>query len=751
MRVIIATGIFPPDVGGPATHTFQLAGELRNRGHQVVVVSLTDGPRTVSEDGVVRYPRRWPWPVRTGASAGWLVRHRREYDIVYASGLDLAAVAGARLARRPVVLKVVGDPAWERGRRLGLTAAAFGAFQREPVRSLRLRGMRAARNWSVRHATEIVTPSDYLRVVVEGWTGGRRPISVVPNGAVVTRRGASTPSGEGGGTGLRLAYLGRLVDHKRVDVLVDAVASTEGVTLAIVGDGPERGRLEAQVLDSGSASRVRFLGPLSHGGAMDQLAAAHVLVNSSTYEGLPHVAIESLVLGVPVVCSPAGGTVEAVQDERNGLLVDPPTAAAFATAFARLRDDATLLDRLTRGARRSGESWHFGRCADQVEQLLLAATTGRPRAVYLGQGLSFPPNDELRRKLALHARFLRQTNITTGKAGVRRVSGVRVVSLPQVRPPILGGLLFYATAPFLALGSAVGRHRAAIVCQSPFEALGVILLSRLVPEALRPRVQVELHGDWRTAPRLYGSRGRALLGPLSDRAAEWSLRRADRVRVVSKLLADQARQAGYRGPIDRHFTFSHFGAFLERPPTSLPDQPRALFIGVLERYKAIDVLLEAWHDVVAVIPEAELLIVGEGTLGPKLRQRLSTRDIPSVRLKSPVSQPELARLLDGCTCMVLPSRSEGLPRVVMEAMARGRPVVVSDVGGMRELVVEGVTGRLVPAGDARKLANVLAETLGDRDGAARLGALARRHAEERDPVAEYEAGIRRLAAWIDGE
>ncbi len=728
MRILIATGIFPPDVGGPATHTSQLAEELRDRGHDVAVLTLTDERRSVVEPGLVRYPRRWPWPVRTAAVAGWLLRHRGAYDVVYTNGLDLPAVAFSRC----VVLKVVGDHAWERGRRLGLTTASFDDFQSEHPASVRLRAMRAVRTWTARHATAVVTPSEHLRVTVEGWTGGRRPVSVVPNGA---RRAAPTVAPA---DGLRLVYVGRLVENKRIDVLLDAVAATEGVTLTVVGDGPERNALQARACE-----RVTFTGPLAHDAAMRELATSHALVNASPHEGLPHVVIEALVHGVPVLCAPGGGTAEVVQDGVNGLLVDD-----FAAAIARVRDDPTLLPRLAAGASEAGERWAFTSVADRIERLLEDAVRGRPRAVYVGRAVPFPPSAELRRKYALHARLLRQTQVTTGGRGVERIEGVRVVSLPQLERGVVGGVAFYAAAPFVALGLSAGRRRTALVTQSPYEAFGIVLLSRLLPRRVRPRVQIELHGDWRSAPRLYGSRARALLGPACDRLAAWTLRRADRVRAVSQSLADMARDAGYAGPIDQHFTFSDFSAFLDaRPLQPFPRAPVALFVGVLERYKAVDLLLTAWEDVAEELPEARLVIVGAGTLGPELRRRAA----PSVEFRAPVPQPELAALYDACTCLVLPSRSEGLPRVVMEAMARGRPVVASDVGGMRELVVEGVTGRVVPAEDVGALAKALRDVLVDPDGAERMGQAARAAAEARDPVAEYEQGIRRLAAWIAGE
>ena len=141
----------------------------------------------------------------------------------------------------------------------------------------------------------------------------------------------------------------------------------------------------------------------------------------------------------------------------------------------------------------------------------------RPPVVQLGKArLSFPPSQTAIQQHAVQARNLRQITIGTGPPGVRAVAGVRVVCLPWLRPPLLGGLLFYTAGPLLALILALARRGTAITCQSPYEAFGVIALSRVLPRRLRPPVRIEVHADWRTAPRMYGSRSRLVLTPLTE-------------------------------------------------------------------------------------------------------------------------------------------------------------------------------------------------------------------------------------------
>ena len=199
-----------------------------------------------------------------------------------------------------------------------------------------------------------------------------------------------------------------------------------------------------------------------------------------------------------------------------------------------------------------------------------------------------------------------------------------------------------------------------------------------------------------------------------------------------------------------HVEFADYSPFLEDDPIPFPAHPRVVFAGVLEFTKGVDVLLDAWPVVLAQVPRAKLVIAGDGTMDPALRRRVSRDGIStSVEFVGHVPPARLRRILDDSWCLVLPSRSEGLPRVVLEAMGRGRPVVASAVGGLPEVVDEGMTGHLVPAGRPEALARAIVTLLHDPERAAKMGAEGRARVTERNPLVEYESGIERLAEWID--
>ena len=754
MRVLLATGIYPPDIGGPATHASDLRDELTTRGDIVDVVTVTDEPRVVRDDGITRFPRSWPWPLRNAMLLGWIAWRARAADAVYATGLGPPAVAGARVARRPVVLKIVGDPAWERAVRRSLTTADFDEFQAGADRSPAVRAMRRLRGWTTRHASRVVTPSEHLRDTVAGWSG-RDDIEVIPNGVrtVVDTRAhdmAAHHVTRSDDEPLRVLFVGRLVPWKRLELLIEAVARVPHAQLEIAGDGPEGPSLRAFAASLGTGDRVRFAGVLPHDEVMARLRAADLFGLVSSYEGLPHVVIEALVSGTPVLATRDAGVVDIIDAGTNGIVVEP-TVDALAAALAHAAADRAAVRRLAEGAAASGRDWSFDRCADRVRGLLASLVDDPPRGVFVGKSAVPEPLDrDHRDKYALHHGHLETVVVCSGeRLSVDRAPATRIVRVPQVGPKAVATPVFYTFAPLVALAYACGRRPAAVSCQSPYEAVMVLAARTFVPERFRPRVQIEVHGDWRTATRLYGSTARAWIAPLADRIGAWAIRRADRVRVVSDWLGALTRDTGFDGPMDRFIAYSDYRAFYDPPPEPLGDVPRVAFIGMLERYKAVDVLLDAWPLVLQAVPEARLEIVGSGSQRDDLRRRIDAAGIgPSVWMTAQVPRPEIRRVLDRSWCLCLPSRSEGLGRVIVEAMAAGRAVVASRAGGPEELVLDRQTGRLVAPDDPRDLAAALVDVLRDRSAADRMGRAGRDRALAFDPLSEYEAGIERFSTWI---
>ncbi|GEJ56262.1 hypothetical protein AMYX_10030 [Anaeromyxobacter diazotrophicus] len=161
-----------------------------------------------------------------------------------------------------------------------------------------------------------------------------------------------------------------------------------------------------------------------------------------------------------------------------------------------------------------------------------------------------------------------------------------------------------------------------------------------------------------------------------------------------------------------------------RRALGLPAGPLAVYTGRLAPEKGVDVLVEAWPEVAARVPGARLALVGAGAEQARLEQLASARGAGgSIAFVGAV--PDAAPYLRAADAAVLPSRTEGLPVALLEAMSCGLPVVATRVGGSAEVLADGGAGRLVPPEDPPALAAALAEALQGGPGAARRGEAAR--------------------------
>jgi glycosyltransferase involved in cell wall biosynthesis len=155
-----------------------------------------------------------------------------------------------------------------------------------------------------------------------------------------------------------------------------------------------------------------------------------------------------------------------------------------------------------------------------------------------------------------------------------------------------------------------------------------------------------------------------------------------------------------------------------RSALGLGDAPLAVSVGRLSRQKGHDVLIEAWPRVLRRVPQAQLVIVGDG----ELRQQLAGLGTPGVTFVG--AMPDPRPWVSAADLVVLPSRWEGMSLAMLEALSAGRSVVTTDVAGS-EVVTRSQAGAVVPVEDPIRLADALAERLSgqvDADAEGRLGA-----------------------------
>lgn len=357
--------------------------------------------------------------------------------------------------------------------------------------------------------------------------------------------------------------------------------------------------------------------------------------------------------------------------------------------------------------------------------------TARPRVLFVGRArYRLPLSPGLARKWDAVEQRLDYHILGAAEGGARRTGRFRL-SAPA-RPKRLDGILFHLRLPFRVRSELRESHPDVVVAADPFVGAAV-LAGRTLARSRVPMI-VEVHGDWRTFTRLYGSESRKLLAPFADRLARLVLRRADATRALSGFTSGLVADARGR-PADASFaTYTDLSAFTAKPLAPLPEQPTVLFVGSLEAYKNVDGLAAAWRRAARELPEARLVVVGRGSRRAVINELV--RELPEqVEHVEELSPEGVAARLDEATVLVLPSWPEGLGRVVIEAFSRGRGVVATAAGGILDLVEDGREGLLIPKADEDALVHALLRVLRNRELAVRLGAAA----HERFPDWNYSA------------
>jgi glycosyltransferase involved in cell wall biosynthesis len=379
MKVLVVSGIWPPDVGGPASHAPQVAAFLLARGHEVAVVTTAreqPAPQPYPVHWISRSLPKGLVHVRTGLE---VTRRARAADVVYTTGMFGRSAAGAVLARRPYVIKLTADPAFERARRRGIVDGGVDAFQAKDG-GLKVRVLRGARDAELRGAAHVFTPSTWLSELAVSWGVDAARVSVLPNPAPVLpvlppREELRASFGMNGAT---LAFAGRLTAQKALEVALEALARVDDVALLIAGEGDRRRPLEAKTAELGLGSRVRFLGAVPRERIVELFRAADATVLSSSWENFPHTVVESLAAGTPVLATATGGVAEVVRDGVNGLLVPSGDPEALAAAIRRYLGDEELRARLRDAAAPSVVEYAPERVFSRLEQALADAARTDP-------------------------------------------------------------------------------------------------------------------------------------------------------------------------------------------------------------------------------------------------------------------------------------------------------------------------------------------------------------------------------------
>ena len=320
MKILITVGIFPPDIGGPASFVPKIAELYSNSGHDVTVICLTDRKQTDNLNfKVVRILRNQNLLIRWIKTVSQIIRHGYNADLLFVNGLPMESYIANIFTRKKLIRKIVGDWAWERGMNKKIINESFDEFQNNK-HNLHLEIAKFSRGWTATKADLIITPSNHLKNVVKGWGVKENRIKVIYNGTKLKNK--PDPIDDQPNDYFKFITVGRLAPWKNIDIIIEALSdykkANQNFIFYIIGSGPEEIKLKKLVNDLDLENFVTFTGQLQKDDLNYYLQKSDIYIQASSYEGLPHVILEAMSHNLSIISTPIGGTNEVIQDGKNG-------------------------------------------------------------------------------------------------------------------------------------------------------------------------------------------------------------------------------------------------------------------------------------------------------------------------------------------------------------------------------------------------------------------------------------------------
>ena len=374
MKIVIASGIYPPDIGGPATYSQIIAREFSKKGIDVSVICYSDhstrlparqatlGASDKDENFKIVKILRKNKLFRYWSYFWNLLKLARDCDVIYAQGplsAGLPAMWVSKILKKRFVLKIVGDYAWEQyhnqettptlrlRRRYGAPTASVGGTK--PKLDLIEKFQNKKYDWKTelrrkiqkmvcRNADKIIVPSEFLKKIVKGWRISEDKIAVIYNAFIgVENVGRPTSSHYG--------------NFRTSDVIISAGRPEPWKGFEALNE------IMPDLQKENPNFKLIIATKMPHHELMEHFKASMVFVLNSAYEGFSHLLLEAMACGLPVITTNVCGNPEIIQDEYNGLLVEYNNKEQIKNAILRLWKDENLRKKFIENGKRTLEKF----------------------------------------------------------------------------------------------------------------------------------------------------------------------------------------------------------------------------------------------------------------------------------------------------------------------------------------------------------------------------------------------------------
>ena len=325
MRVLVTVGIFPPDIGGPATFVPKIAKYFQDElNYEIEILTLSDNKNSnINDDfSVKRIDRNLPIIYRWLKTIFTIYKLGKNKDLIFVNGLGTEATIANIFLKKKIIRKIVGDPVWERAYSKAKISESFDEFQVKNY-GFSISLQKKVRSFSIKKSDIVVTPSKHLKNFILN-LGFKNKIEIINNGVFIPEENTNIFTNDQ----INITIVSRLVSHKNIEKIIKAISDLNSplINLNIIGDGPELNQLQKISLESNNKDNIIFHGKLNRDDINHIFLKSDIYIQASNYEGLPHSLLEAMSYGIPVLCTPVGECKEILGNEDRGYILDLPVS-----------------------------------------------------------------------------------------------------------------------------------------------------------------------------------------------------------------------------------------------------------------------------------------------------------------------------------------------------------------------------------------------------------------------------------------
>ena len=321
----MTVGIFPPDIGGPATFVPKIAKYFQDElNYEVEILTLSDNKNSnINDDfSVKRIDRNLPIIYRWLKTIFTIYKLGKNKDLIFVNGLGTEATIANIFLKKKIIRKIVGDPVWERAYSKAKISESFDEFQVKNY-GFSISFQKKVRSFSIKKSDIVVTPSQHLKNFILN-LGFKNKIEIINNGVFIPEENTNIFTNDQ----INITIVSRLVSHKNIKKIIRAISDLNNplIYLNIIGDGPELNQLQKISLESNNKDNIIFHGKLNRDDINHIFLKSDIYIQASNYEGLPHSLLEAMSYGIPVLCTPVGECKEILGNEDRGYILDLPVS-----------------------------------------------------------------------------------------------------------------------------------------------------------------------------------------------------------------------------------------------------------------------------------------------------------------------------------------------------------------------------------------------------------------------------------------